>query len=147
MGTSELNKSVERNKKRFQDKIDMLDKEIGSSPKHDQLVEVAEELNMSFKEYELITKIEYAPLDDLGGSISIHLSFMPVDHYLKLWSNGAKYYISFYRKMEAAMEYQIPDTFNESGIAEMSGLDEFIDFFTDFIASKYYNRANTRLIK
>lgn len=118
--------------------------EVANSEWHKQLDQFAEEIHTTFKDTGSLGKVVYQPYDDLKGSVSIYMKFLPEDHYLKIWLHQTQIGYAFFRKMHGAMEMIIPETFSDSGIGTTSDLDEFLDMFTDMIARKTYNMENTK---
>jgi hypothetical protein len=113
------------------------------------LGQFSEEIWEGLKDKGILTSVEHSPFDSLGGSINIHLSTMPDDHYLKLWYSPKKpgYLLSFFHRIAGTLERQIPDTFNADGIVTFSDLDHFEGWLLDMLAKEFYNMKNKKIHK
>lgn len=140
-------KDIKRNRDEFDSCYAKVKEDIDNCQWHSDLSDFGNELMESFRDKEVIDRVEYQPEDDLRGSLSIYLTFLPSDHYIKIWGHHTKVGFSFYRKLAGAMELQIPDTFNESGILTVASLDEFLTFFISYLATKSYNKKYTIIYK
>lgn len=112
--------------------------------------DLAEELHEALKPYEILTKIEYSPIDNFGGSLGFWISTIPDENYiLKLWYEPKDqcYMIAFFRRLSGSLEQFVPNTITEEGIGRLTDLDKFIDYFVPFLARESYNRTNKKVFK
>ena len=128
----------------FDEQYADIEAEIDGSVWHKELDQFGQEIMDTFRDTGALAKVIYQPCDDLKGSISLYMTFLPDDHFMKVWHHNTKVGFAFYRKLHGAMELLIPETFSDSGIGVVSSLDEFLDMFTEMMAKKTYNMKETK---
>lgn len=132
-------------KQSYMEMVSSSDNKIG-----EYLSSLASNIWEALKDSNVLSRIEYNPFDALGvPSIHFYMVNVPGDYLLKLWYNAKmqKFMIGFFRQLSGGLLQQIPSTFNDEGLATIDTLDDFISFFTSFLARDKYNVDNKQVYK
>lgn len=137
-------KAVESTKKMFLNSVEHVKMDAEENVVSKIFADYAKEIWEAIGDDGILTSVEYNPVDSMGGSLSFRLSTMAPDYFIRLWYDGKNqtFLFSFCKQLSGNLVHQIPDTFNESGIAKVSNIDKFNDYFLMFLAKEKYNAEN-----
>jgi len=137
-------KSIENTKKQFKIAMENIASDADENIISKIFSDYGNEIWEALGDDGILRSVEYNPVDSMGGSLSFRLSTLAPDYFIRLWYDGKNqtFLFSFCKQLSGNLVHQIPDTFNESGIAKVPNIDKFNDYFLTFLAKEKYNSIN-----
>lgn len=128
---------------------DMMSDEMKENVIGNGFADLAKDIWEAFSTSGIIEKVEYQPMDSLGGSLCIYFSTMPGGYFLRLWyvPKNMQYVSGIFKHIVGNIAHLIPETFNPEGLFKIKDLDVFTDHLVTMVAKEKYNRDHSIIFR